>query len=138
VVPDHNNSCFASNYFWHHEQRTVLMYLVTALASSPQTGNTRKGFEILHWHHSLCLSIYLSIYLMSSHVTKSPRPSPFVLAYCKRSKTGGGNSLGMRLTICAVLRATSEVTACDCPETAWNCVTTILNCRWWQKSAMTA
>ena len=32
-----------------------------------------------------------------THVTLSPRPSPPFL-YCKRSKTGGGNGLGTRLT----------------------------------------
>ena len=37
------------------------------------------------------------------HVTLSPinvpRPSPSAFAYCKPSKTGGGNGLGMRLTL---------------------------------------
>ena len=33
------------------------------------------------------------------HVTLSPRPSPSVFAYCKQSKTGGGNSLGTRLQV---------------------------------------
>jgi len=28
-------------------------------------------------------------YLMSAHVTKSPRPSPSIFAYCKQSNTGG-------------------------------------------------
>jgi len=32
-------------------------------------------------------------------VTRSPRPSPSIFAYCKRSNTGGGNSLGTRLEI---------------------------------------
>ena len=32
-----------------------------------------------------------------THVTRSPRPSPSVFAYCKRSNTGGGNGLGTRL-----------------------------------------
>ena len=32
-----------------------------------------------------------------THVTLSPRPSPSVFAYCKRSKTGGTNGLGRRL-----------------------------------------
>ena len=31
------------------------------------------------------------------HVTLSPRPSPSVFSYCKRSKAGGGNSLGTRI-----------------------------------------
>ena len=42
----------------------------------------------------MCL---LPFYLTSPHVIKSPRPSPSVFAYCKQSKTGGGNGLGMRL-----------------------------------------
>ena len=29
-----------------------------------------------------------SVYLMSLHMTKSPRPSPSVFTYCKRSNTG--------------------------------------------------
>ena len=33
-----------------------------------------------------------------THVTLSPRPSPSVFAYSLRSKTGGGNGLGRRLT----------------------------------------
>jgi len=37
------------------------------------------------------------VYLMSSHMTKSSRPSPSIFAYPKQSYTGGGNSLGMRL-----------------------------------------
>ena len=28
------------------------------------------------------------------HVTFSPRPSPSIFSYCKRSKTGGRNGLG--------------------------------------------
>jgi len=38
-----------------------------------------------------------SVYLMSLHVTKSPRPSPSVFVCCKQSNTGGGNNLGTRL-----------------------------------------
>ena len=33
-----------------------------------------------------------------THVTLSPRPSPSVFAYCKRSNTGRGNGLGTRLS----------------------------------------
>ena len=33
------------------------------------------------------------------HMTKFPRPFPLNFAYCKRSKTGGGNGLGTRLVI---------------------------------------
>ena len=43
---------------------------------------------------SICLPSCLSDV---KDVTKSPRPSPFILAYCKQSKTGGGNGLGTRL-----------------------------------------
>ena len=39
------------------------------------------------------------VHLMSLHVTRSPRPSPAVFAYCKRSNTGSGNGLGTRLDI---------------------------------------
>ena len=39
------------------------------------------------------------VHLTSLHVTRSPRPSPAVFAYCKRSNTGGGNGLGTRLDI---------------------------------------
>ena len=34
-----------------------------------------------------------------THVTLSPRLSPSVFAYCKQSKTGGGNGLGTRLCL---------------------------------------
>ena len=43
----------------------------------------------------------LSIYLMSLHVTKSPRPSPsvFTCTYCKQSSTGWpGNETNLRLS----------------------------------------
>jgi len=36
-------------------------------------------------------------YLMPLQVTRSPRPSPSVFAYCKQSNTGGRNGLGMKL-----------------------------------------
>jgi len=36
-------------------------------------------------------------------VTKSPRPSPSVFAYCKQSNTGGGNGLGTRLVVISVV-----------------------------------
>jgi len=39
------------------------------------------------------------------HVTKSPRPSPSIIAYCKRSNTGGGNGLVTRLQMCCVPKA---------------------------------
>jgi len=38
------------------------------------------------------------VYLTSPPMTRSPRPSPSVFAYCnKHSKTGGGSGLGTRL-----------------------------------------
>jgi len=39
----------------------------------------------------------------ADHVMKFPRPSPSVIAYCKRSKTGGVEGLGMRLLNLPVL-----------------------------------
>lgn len=50
--------------------------------------------------HSLWNFLYPGhIVLISPHVTKSPRPSPSILSYCKRSSTGEGNSLGTRLGV---------------------------------------
>jgi len=74
--------------------------LRTLWIQSPRMDITRKGFEIpccgLTWGLSpVCLP---SVYLTLPHVTTPPRPSPSVFAYCKRSKTGGGNSLGTRLS----------------------------------------
>ena len=73
---DHNNSHFAI-------RPGVMMTncidtaLETLLASEPVMDI--KGFKILHWAPPpVCLP---SVYLMSSHVTKSPRPSPSVFAY---------------------------------------------------------
>jgi len=40
----------------------------------------------------------------ADHVMKFPRPSPSVFAYCKRSKTGGVEGLGMRLVTSQVLQ----------------------------------
>ena len=39
-----------------------------------------------------------SVYLMSSHVTRPPRPSPSIFAHCKYGGEGGGNGLRTRLT----------------------------------------
>ena len=41
-----------------------------------------------------CLPSYLPDV---THVTLSPRPSPSVFAYCKQSKTGGGNEANIKL-----------------------------------------
>ena len=41
-------------------------------------------------HHPLSVCTY---------ITLSPRPSPSAFAYCKLSKTGGRNGLGMRLEL---------------------------------------
>jgi len=54
-------------------------------ASSPLTDSTRKGFEILHQPPP------------PVYITKTPRPSPSIFTYCKRSNTGGGNGMGTRL-----------------------------------------
>jgi len=43
---------------------------------------------------TICLP---SVYLMSSHMTRSPKAFPLIFAYCKQSNTGGGNGLGARL-----------------------------------------
>ena len=39
------------------------------------------------------------VYLMSSHMTKSPRPSPAIFASCKRSNDVCGSGLGTRLIL---------------------------------------
>ena len=44
---------------------------------------------------SVCLP---SVYPMSSHVMKSPRPSPSIFAYYKQSKNGDRNRLGNKAT----------------------------------------
>ena len=47
---------------------------------------------------STCLpSVYLPSTLMSLHITRSPRHSPTVYLYQKRSNAGGDRGLGMRL-----------------------------------------
>ena len=45
---------------------------------------------------------YPHVYL-TPHTTLSPRPTPLVFAYRKRSKTGGGNGLGTSLTVYTML-----------------------------------
>jgi len=58
VVPDHNNSGFVLTCPGHCKEQTVLNYLVNALASSPRTDSTRKGFTPLRFfvgHHPICV-----------------------------------------------------------------------------------
>ena len=87
---DHNNSRFAIT-------PGVVMTncidtaLQTLLASEPVMDI--KGFKILHW---ALPPVHLpSVYLMSSHVTKSPRPPPLYLhtASDQILKDGMGTSL---------------------------------------------
>ena len=64
-------------------QKTVSIQLVVRLS----WGWSRQSLWVA--------TILLSVYLMSSHVVWSPRPSVF--AYCKQSKIGAGKGLGTRL-----------------------------------------
>ena len=41
----------------------------------------------------------------ADHVVRFTRPSPSVFAYCKQSKTGAGEGLGMRLVSIACLQS---------------------------------
>ena len=62
-------------------------------------------FQFSYDYYSMCTCINIlhasisisQTCLMSPHVTKSPRPSPSIFAYCKWSNTGGGNGLGTGL-----------------------------------------
>ena len=62
---------------------------------------TTIGHRPPQWPHCLpsCITDIM-------HITLSPRPSSSIFAYCKRSKTGAENGLGMRLVyhcyICVV------------------------------------
>ena len=67
---------------------------MNALASSPQT---RKCYKSLHWAPPIVR--LPCVYLMSPHITRSPRPSLVIFAYCKRSKTGDGTSLWNTATV---------------------------------------
>ena len=86
TVPDSNNSCFMSTplnneQYWH--------CLTNVLASSLQTNNATKGFKIRHQTPPLvCLP---SVYLTSSHMTKSP------YLHTASDQITCGNHLGMRL-----------------------------------------
>ena len=72
------------------------------LISCPRTHSTlfdrfeadqRKVVSCHVRQHHLCALCLPDI----TYVNISPRPSPFIFAYCKCSKTGGRNSLGTRL-----------------------------------------
>ena len=68
---------------------------VALLTLWPPSPRTRKGFKIPPWVPSPCV---YSLSTWPNHaLTKSPRPSPSVFAYCKWSNTGCGNGLAMRL-----------------------------------------
>ena len=91
VVSDSNNSCFMSNCPWHREWRTVSCCPANALASSPWTDGTERALL----GTAPCVST-LHLPDITAHDQIS-LPSPSIFAYCKRSNTGGGNGLGMRL-----------------------------------------
>ena len=60
----------------------------------PKDGSTWNGT----YYCQVPPPVYLSsVYLTWLHVTKSPKPSSSVFVFCKRSNSGGGNSLRMRL-----------------------------------------
>jgi len=65
-----------------------------------KSGRLMKSKVKARQHPTLCL-------LNVPHVTKSPRPSSSMFAYCKWSNTGGGNGLVMRLSF--TLDLTSSV-----------------------------
>jgi len=66
---------------------------IPSVVHSARDGSTRNGNFYCRAPPPICLpSVYLTL-----HITKSPRPSPSIFAYCKRSNTGGGNGLGTRL-----------------------------------------
>ena len=70
--------------------------LANALAYSPLTDSTRKGFEIPRRAPPPC--VYLLFTWRNRTWPNLPgAPSPSVFAYCKRSNTGGGSGLGTRL-----------------------------------------
>jgi len=78
---------------------TVLLTLVSTL----RTNSTRK-FKILHQTlYPVCLP---SVYLTKLHVTKSPRSSPSVFAYCK---TGGGDNEYARLITNVLLQVEESI-----------------------------
>ena len=59
-----------------------------------ETGQCEIGIIIVGAPPPICIP---SVYLILLHLTRSPRLSPSIFACCKRSNTGGGSGLGMRL-----------------------------------------
>ena len=98
--------CIINNTFMPNEQSTVMCidwrgsrWTDNQCVESSQhvkwyCFNKEELRDLLSGTAPMCLPF---VYLMSSHMTKSSRPSPSIFAYPKRSNTGGGNSLGMRL-----------------------------------------
>jgi len=78
---------------WDVHQEIPLNYFTAPGTGRHETGIITVSQRLLQ---CMCLS---SSYLTLAHMTRSPGPSPSVFAYCKRSKTGGGNSLGTRLPL---------------------------------------
>jgi len=56
--------------------------------------STQKGNYCYQATPPVCLPF---VHLTPPHMTKSPRSSTSVFAYCNQSNTGGGSGLGMRL-----------------------------------------
>ena len=51
-----------------------------------RTGQCKTGIKMVR-HHPPCV-----YHLMSSHLTRSPSPSPSIFVKCKQSNTGGGTA----------------------------------------------
>ena len=62
-----------------------------------------------------------------SHMTKSPRPSLSIIAYCKKSSTGGGNGLGTRLWIYLFIIAIKSSSSIHMFAEVWGCRRGILS-----------
>jgi len=82
-------------------------------------------YRQLHWLYLAFVNSWLLLnpsilYLMSSHMTRSPRPSSSVFAYCKWSNTGGGNSLWTRilLVLATACRKHGNFLKCSCSDLA--------------------
>ena len=88
AVPDEesqNPSCYVSTRIGGKSIRKA-----ASIPSIVHDVRDRKNYY--DWAPSL-----VCVYLTPPHMTKSPNPPHSIFAYCKRSKTGGGNSLGTRL-----------------------------------------